>query len=461
MEFEFPPFVKQILHTFERAGFQIYVVGGVVRDLILERETNDWDFTTDATPEEILKLFPEGFYNNQFGTVGVVDESHHHPFEITTFRTEAGYTDKRRPDQVSWGKTLEEDLARRDFTINAMALRLASLPNTLGQQGKPVTDLIDPYGGQKDIERKLVRAVGDPVARFSEDALRMMRAVRIATQLNFTIEENTFEAIKMHSESIEYVSWERIRDELFKILQSDYPDQGIMMLHSCGILDYVLPELVAGIGVEQKSPERHHIYDVYTHCLMALKNCPSSDGLTRLATLIHDIGKVSTRKVDARGVVTFYNHEVVGAKQAKEIADRLKLSKNDKGKLWTLARWHQFSVDDRQTDSAFRRFIRNVGVKNLEDMLALRVGDRLGGGAQETSWRLEKFKERLEEVQKQPFSVKDLKVNGRDVMETLGLPSGPKVGEILNKLFAEVEQDQTKNEREYLLGRIKEIWVSF
>lgn len=457
MKIDFPLFVREILHRFERAGYQIYVVGGVVRDLLLARETNDWDFTTDATPEQILDLFPDGFYNNQFGTVGLAHESSQKPYEITTFRTEHGYTDKRRPDAVSWGKSLEEDLARRDFTINAMALRRASLADTLGQQGKPSAELIDPFGGQEDLKKKIIKTVGNPVDRFREDSLRMMRGVRIATELGFVIEEGTFEAIKMHSQDIKHVSWERIRDELFKILVSRYPDEGIKILYSSGLLTYILPELEAAIGVEQKSPGRHHIYDVYTHSLMALKHCPSPDPLVRLATLLHDIGKVKTRRVTEQGVVTFYNHEVVGAGMSKETADRLKLSKKQKDRLWILVRRHQFTVDERQTDSAIRRFIKNVGVENLDDMLALRTGDRLGGGARETSWRLEKFKKRLEEVQVQPFTVRDLAINGKDVMEVLEIPSGPKVGKILNTLFAEVEEDLSRNTREYLLQRVKEM----
>jgi len=444
MQVDFPQFVSIILHKFERAGYQIYIVGGVVRDLLLKRGTGDWDFTTDATPKQILELFPEGFYNNQFGTVGIAHESSPKPYEITTFRTEHGYADKRRPDLVSWGKSLEEDLARRDFTINAMALSAAKTT-------------IDPFGGQADIKKKLIRTVGNPVDRFSEDSLRMMRAIRIATELGFLIEEETFEAIKMHADEIKHVSWERIRDELFKTLASDYPDEGMKMLNASGLLTYILPELVDAQGVEQKSPGRHHIYDVYNHSLMALKHCPSPDPMIRLATLLHDIGKIKTRKVTDRGIVTFYNHEVVGAAMSKNIADRLKLSKKQKDKLWTLVRYHQFTVDERQTDSAIRRFIKNVGVENIEDMLALRTGDRLGGGARETSWRLEKFKERLEEVQHQPFSVRDLAINGKDVMDTLKIKSGPQVGEILNTLFTEVEEDLSRNTREYLLQRVKEL----
>ncbi|MEK7521821.1 MAG: HD domain-containing protein [Patescibacteria group bacterium] len=444
MKTDFPEFVAEILHKFERAGYQIYIVGGVVRDLMLKRGTGDWDFTTDATPEQILELFPDGFYNNQFGTVGIAHESSEKPYEITTYRTEHGYADKRRPDKVSWGKSLEEDLARRDFTINAMAISASK-------------EIVDPYGGQKDLEKKIIRTVGNPVDRFSEDSLRMMRAVRIAAELGFLIEEKTFDAIKMHAQDLKHVSWERIRDELFKILASGYPDEGTKMLHSSGLLTYILPELEEAIGVEQKSPGRHHIYDVYNHLLMALKYCPSPDPLVRLATLLHDVGKIKTRKVTEKGVVTFYNHEVVGAGQSKDVANRLKLSKKQKDKLWILIRHHQFTVDERQTDSAIRRFIKNVGVENLEDMLALRTGDRLGGGARETSWRLDKFKKRLEEVQIQPFSVKDLAINGKDVMETLGIPSGPQVGEILNTLFAEVEEDLARNTCEYLLERVKEL----
>ena len=440
---KFPPYVTEILKKFEDAGFEIYIVGGVVRDLLTSREGFDWDFTTNATPEEILKLFPNGFYDNKFGTVGIPDESHHHPYEITTFRTEHGYSDKRRPDHVEWGKSLEEDLSRRDFTINALAL------NSKGE-------IIDPFEGKKDLEKKIVRAVRDPMERFDEDALRMMRAIRIAAELGFQIEDKTLEAIKKHAPTISLVAFERIRDEFFKLLKSENADLGILLLKESGILKEILPELDECFGVEQKSPKRHHKYDVGTHSVMALKHTPSKDLVTRFATLLHDIGKAKTQKITEDGVITFYNHEVVGSRLAKDIADRFKLSKKDKEKIWVLVRRHQFTVDERQTDSAIRRFIKNVGKENMQDMLDLRVGDRLGGGATETSWRLEEFKKRLEEVQKQPFSVKDLKINGNDVMKALGIPSGPKIGEVLNKLFAEVEKDQTKNTREDLLKMVNE-----
>ncbi|TSC90089.1 MAG: poly(A) polymerase [Microgenomates group bacterium Gr01-1014_5] len=449
-QIKIPPFVKNILDKFAKAGYEIYIVGGAVRDVLMSKETYDWDFTTNATPDEILQVFPEGFYDNKFGTVGLADESHHNPYEITTFRRETGYSDRRRPDHVEWGKSLKEDLARRDFTINAMALRLVPLA-----QGKHSFEVIDMFGGRQDLKTKLIRAVGNAVERFDEDALRMMRAVRIAAELGFEIEPKTFEAIKIHSASVKHVAWERIKAELFKTLASDNPYEGVMLLYNSGLLEQILPEIIEGFGVEQKSPERHHIYDVGTHCLYALKFCPSRDPLVRFATLIHDIGKPKTQKITAAGVITFYNHEVVGARLAKEIADRLRFSRDERDRLWRLVRWHQFTVSEKQTDTALRRFIRNVGKENVQDMLDLRTGDRLGGGAAETSWRLEEFKERLEEVQLQPFSVRDLKVNGKDIMQTLNIPSGPIIGKILNELFGEVEKDQSRNTREYLLQRIE------
>src|SRR3989344_4225411 len=444
MQIALPKFVQHILNKFVSAGYEIYVVGGAVRDVLTGKEVYDWDFTTNATPEQILKVFPQGFYDNQFGTVGLAHESSPVPYEITTYRTESAYTDRRRPDKVEWGKSLEEDLARRDFTMNAMALRQA--------QGKPSgVEVIDPWGGQEDLKKKLVRAVRDPHERFNEDALRMIRGIRLAAQLGFEIEEETFKAVKKHAQLVRHVAFERVRVELFKLLASKHASAGITQLHETGLLEYILPEFEEGYGSEQKSPGRHHINDVATHQLLSLENCPSEDPLVRFATLIHDIGKPKTRKVTKDGIVTFYNNEVVGARMTKEIAERLRFSKKEARRLWLLVRWHQFSVDERQTDSALRRFIKRVGKENLEDMLDLRTGDRLGGGAAQTSWRLEKFKKRLEEVQKQPFSVADLKVNGKDVMEVLKIKPGPEVGMTLSALFKEIVKDQKKNTREYLL----------
>ena len=446
MQFSIPEEVSEIIQKFEKAGFEIYIVGGAVRDLIMGRIVDDWDFTTNATPEQILKLFPEGFYDNKFGTVGIESKKGYDPHEITTFRTEIGYSDKRHPDKVVWGETLEEDLGRRDFTINALALLLTQ-----------DFELIDLFGGQKDLENKLIRAVGNSVDRFSEDALRMMRAVRIATELGFVIEENTFEGIRQNSTLINQIARERVADELLKILASPYPYEGIVIFRNSGLMEQVLPEMEKTFGVEQKSPGRHHIYDVGTHSLLSLKFCKSTDPIVRLATLIHDIGKPLTFKKLTNGTITFYNHEIVGARIAKVIANRLRFSNKDKDKLWRLVRYHQFTVDERQTDSALRRFLRKVSLENIKDMLDLRVADRLGGGARETSWRLEEFKKRLIEVQKQPFTAKDLRVGGHDVMKILGIPPGPKVGEVLEKLFEEVVEKKIENNKDLLLKRLKEI----
>lgn len=482
MKFELPPFVLEILKKFQEAEHEIYIVGGAVRDLLTKTFVDDWDFTTNATPEEILKIFPEGYYDNVFGTVGVLPPPGRrpsgleaNPYEITTFRREYGYSDKRRPDKVEWGKSLEEDLERRDFTINAMALRLPfdklriaqgkpskkhlrggrRAPRTVDQQVE--AELIDPFDGRRDLDNKMIRAVGDPKERFSEDALRMMRAVRIAAELGFIIEEKTFQAIKKNAALINKIARERVGDELLKILGSPHPYEGIAMFRNSGLMQEILPEMEATFGVEQKSPGRHHIYDVGTHSLFSLKNCKSEDPIVRFATLIHDIGKPPTFKKQKNGVITFYNHEVVGARMAKVIARRLKFSKKQEDKLWRLVRYHQFTVDERQTDSAIRRFIRNVTKENVADMVDLRVADRLGGGALETSWRLEEFKKRLIEVQKQPFTVHDLKISGHDVMKVLRLRSGPKVGEILEQLYEEVVSKKLPNAKKELLNRLKDL----
>lgn len=455
--YKLPEQVENIFKIFQKAKFEIYAVGGCVRDLLMGQPTKDWDFTTNAIPEEILKLFPDGFYGNIFGTVGV-PQKNGEIYEVTTYRTEHGYSDRRHPDVVRWGKTLEEDLARRDFTINAISLRPVYPERSRGTQGKLSLELVDPFSGQKDIKNKLIRAVGEPEKRFAEDALRLLRAVRIATELGFLIEEKTFQAIKESAPLIKKISGERIKTELFKILSTKFPFDGFTLLRNSGLLAEILPEVEKGFGVPQKSPGRHHIYDVGEHSFLSLKTCPSKDPLVRLATLLHDAGKPAVFKKDEKGLITFYNHEIIGASIARNIAQRLAFSKKERERLITLVRWHQFTVDEFQTDSAVRRFIRRVGTENLKDMLDLRIGDRLGGGCfTATSWRLRKFMERVIEVQKHTPSVADLKVNGHDVMKELGIGPGPKVGEILNTLFQEITDDPTKNNREYLLGRIKSL----
>lgn len=437
-----PEYVSEFMSAFTSHGFQIFVVGGAVRNLFLGKENTNWDFTTNARPEQILNLFPHSFYHNQYGTVTVqYGPNKEHLFEITPFRKEGTYSDGRHPDSIVWAKTVEEDLQRRDFTINAMAY-----------DGKTLVDL---FNGKKDLDERRITAVGDPDKRFEEDALRLMRAVRFAAQLGFFIDDATRSSIQRNAEKIKQVSWERIRDEFLKILASDHPSEGVLFLKNLNLLQYLLPEVDICFLIPQKSPKRHHIYDVGTHLVMALKHCPSSDPITRFATLLHDIGKAQTfRRDDETGLITFYNHEVVGAQLTMQIADRFRLSAKDKEKLVTLVAQHQFTVSELQTDKAVKRFIREVGKENIQSMLDLRTGDRIGSGATPTSWRLELFKKRIEEVQHEPFQIKDLKVTGHDVMEQLHLTPGPQIGEILTQLFEKVEDKQLPNERDVLLSEI-------
>ncbi len=447
MEANLPDFIKDIFNLFAKNNYQIFLVGGAVRDLILDRPIINWDFTTDAKPEEVMKLFPDAFYENSFGTVSIpVSEAGTSTIvEITTMRKEGLYEDSRHPIEVSWTNKLEEDLARRDFTINAMALDKDS-------------EMTDPYQGQEDLKRKTIKAVGDPNLRFQEDALRLMRAVRIATELEFEIDPLTFKSIQENASKLNNVAPERIKTELWKLLASVNPYQGLELLKETGLLEIILPEVSKSFGIVQEGPKHDRVYDIGEHSFLTLKNTPSPDPLVRLAALLHDTGKVTTYKIDSSGNVTFFNHELVGGNIVLQIARRFNLSKKETDKLHRLVRWHMFSVDEKQTDSAIRRFIKNVGLENIDDMMALRVGDRLGGGTQKAvSWRLAEYRKRIDQVLEKPFSITDLKVNGQDVMEVLKIKPSRKVGEVLDKLFQEVLEDDSKNNREYLLERIKNL----
>ena len=438
MKFKLPSPVIKVLQTLERDKFEAFVVGGAVRDLLTHVPVTDWDFTTNATPEQIQKLFPDSFYDNRFGTVGVkFDEQ---VLEITTYRSESGYSDRRRPDRVKWGKTIAKDLTRRDFTVNAMALT-------------DKLEIIDPFHGQKDLKQKIIRAVGQADKRFNEDALRMLRAIRIASQLGFLIEPKTLEAIVKNSALIKQISAERVRDELLKIIASPFPKEGLQLMFNAGLLAHILPELIATRGIDQAG---HHTKDVWNHSLDSLAASPSAETIVRLATLLHDIGKPVVKSSREGKKITFYNHEVVGARMAKTIARRLKLSKKQTDLLWLLVRWHMFQYEPKMTDKAIRRFITRVGRENINKMIQLRVGDRVGGGSQASSWRLREFQERIKQVLYKPFDINDLKVDGTDAMNILNIKPGPKVGKILKKIFNEVLADAKKNDREYLLKKIND-----
>ena len=443
-----PKEVQEIIKKLNKAGHEGYAVGGCVRDLLLSRKPEDWDVTTDATPEEIQKIFPENFYENKFGTVtvktGSEDESLKE-IEITPFRIETIYKDKRHPEEVQFVKKLDEDLSRRDFTINAMAMN---------GDGK----IIDLFEGQSDLKKKLIRTVGEPAKRFGEDALRLLRAVRIATTLGFDIEKNTFEAIGKNAEWLRAISKERIRDEFVKIIESDRADEGVLLLEETNLLQYIAPELREGIGVDQNL---HHIYPVWEHSLRALKYATNKKYslAVRLASLFHDIGKPRSKRGETHENSTFYGHEVIGSRMVAGIMEHLRFPKELCEKVIKLVRYHMFFyMPDTVTESSVRRLLANVGKENIEDLLKVREADRIGSGRPKAiPYKLRHLKYIVDKVSHDPISVKMLKVNGEDVMQKLDIKPGPKVGLMLNSLLAEVIDDPIKNEKEYLMKRIHEL----
>jgi poly(A) polymerase/tRNA nucleotidyltransferase (CCA-adding enzyme) len=433
-----PVGVKWTINTLHKAGFEGYGVGGGVRDTLLGREPKDWDVATNATPVQIQKVFPKSVYTNRFGTVGV--KRGPQVYDVTTYRVESAYADARHPDQVEFVKNLDEDLARRDFTINAIA--------TDG------TVLIDPYNGLGDLKKKLIKAVGNPNERFSEDALRMMRAVRLSVELGFKLDPKTEEAVGRNAERLKLVSPERIRDEFMRILASDRPEQGVRLLIRTRLVDVFLPELLEGDHFAQA---KHHTDPVLEHNLLTLKHVPSTDPLVRLAALLHDIGKPrSARGKGARR--TFHGHEVIGARMTKEIMRRLHFSAADIERVTNLVRHHMFMFQFESTDKAVRRIIRRVGNENIDDLVDLRVGDRLGSGCRVGyNKKLKLFKDRVIDVQKDPIDTRMLKIDGNDLMKEFDKPPGPWLGEVMDALLEDVLDDPKRNTKKYLMGRAKEL----
>ncbi|MDE1925304.1 MAG: CCA tRNA nucleotidyltransferase [Patescibacteria group bacterium] len=448
---QIPSEVLHVTKTLEKAGFEAWVVGGCVRDLLLKRKPNDWDVTTNATPQQIQGLFENTFYTNEFGTVGVVqDEARDESLkviEVTPYRLEGKYSDARRPDEVIFSQKIEDDLKRRDFTINALAY-------------KPKTgELLDLYKGIKDMQDGVVRAVGEPQQRFEEDALRILRAVRIAAELNFTIEAGTKEAIAANAAQLGKISKERIRDEFVRIVNSSQPMKAILLARGLGLLQYIVPELEQGIGVEQNQA---HSYDVFEHNLRALqhaadKNWPLD---VRLAALLHDVGKPKARRFsDEKHDWTFHGHEVVGAKMTKKILENLKFSREMIEKVISLVRWHMFFSDpDKVTLSAVRRIVVNVGKDNIWDLINLRICDRIGTGRpKEQPFRLRKYQSMIEQALRDPISVSMLAIDGKKLMGITGEKPGPRIGWILHALLEEVLDDPAKNTSEYLDAKAQEL----
>jgi len=451
LNFNIPKEILQITEVLENAGFEAYIVGGCVRDLLINKTPKDWDITTNAKPEDIKRLFENTFYNNDYGTVGVVNENTKEEslkvVEVTPYRLESEYSDARRPDYVEFSDSIEHDLHRRDFTINAMARSVSK------------RHLIDLYKGQEDLKKGIVRAVGDPDIRFGEDALRILRAIRISAELGFKIEEKTKNSIKKDAKMLEKIAKERIRDEFVRIIMSDRPMEAIELTRELGVLQFIAPELEEGIGIEQN---KAHAFTVWEHSLRAIKY--SADKKypleIRLSALFHDIGKPATRRWSSeKNDWTFHGHDVVGEKMTKKILERLKFSKKQIEKIVKLVRWHLFFSDTEQiTLSAVRRMVRNVGEENIWGLMDVRESDRIGMGRPKANpYRLRKYKSMVEEALRDPISVKMLKIDGDKIMEVIQETPGPKIGYILHAILEEVLENPKLNTIEELENMAKKL----
>lgn len=464
-----PNYVTRVTETLKNAGFEVFLVGGCVRDLIMKREPKDWDITTNAKPDQIIPLFEKTIYENTFGTVGVciskkdVNVTHetspepgsgensvthvteYNIIEVTPYRIEAKYSDFRHPEEVKFSNNIEDDLKRRDFTINALAYS----PDK-GQ-------IIDLYKGQDDIKDKVIRAVGNPNDRFQEDALRMLRAVRFSTQLNFAIEYSTMQAIADNSQLLKNISGERIRDEFTKIIESYNPAQGIAFLKKIALLKYIIPELEEGIGCEQGGA---HKYDVFMHCLEALNHAGNKGWPleVRLAALFHDIGKPRSRRTGVKKAYTFYGHEVIGARMAKQIMEGLKYPNKTTEHVVSLIRNHMFFSDTETiTLSAVRRIVQKVGKEHIWELMDVRECDRAGMKKTEAPYRLRKYHAMIEEVLHDPISVGQLAVNGETLINVLHMKPSRRMGWILSALLEEVLDDPQINKKEHLLELAKSL----
>lgn len=445
-----PDEVKHVAETLENASFEAYLVGGCVRDLLRETSPKDWDLTTNAHPEDIQRLFPDHYANNDFGTIGVKTESEDPTLqiiEVTPYRSESGYSDLRRPDTVTFGVSLEEDLARRDFTVNALAYSLKD------------KNIVDLYGGIDDIKAKRLKTVGNPHERFNEDALRMMRAVRFAAQLGFVIDGATMAAIAEHAPLLKKIAIERIAGEFLRIIDSKEPMQGIIFLEKLGMLELFIPELREGIGCEQGGI---HAFDVFEHNVRTMQAAADKEYSTelRIAGLFHDIAKPATRREGGKNKrYTFFGHEVVGARMTKKILERMKMPREMIEEVVSLVRWHMFFADpDQITLAAVRRTITRIGESHIEDLLNLRVCDRIGTGRpKEQPFRFRKYKAMVDEALRDPISVKMLKINGDRIMEITDMKPGRRLGWVLHALLEEALLNPALNTEKYMEKRALEL----
>lgn len=431
-----PKTVKDFAGLFQKNGFQLYLVGGAVRDCLMGKEVHDYDFATNAKPEDVQRIFkhtiPVGL---DHGTVLVLFQNEE--FEVTTFRT----ADNNFADSIN------EDLRCRDFTINAFAYDI--------YDGK----IIDLFNGKHDLKNKVIRAVENPAARIQEDPLRMMRACRFAAVLEFTIEPQTMAAVTENASLIQNVSPERIRDELCKLMTAARPSYGLELMRTTGLLNIILPELMEGFGFEQN---RFHKYDVYYHNIYSCDNAPAGNLEVRLAALLHDIAKPRTSREKANDDGnSFYNHEIIGSRMAGRILKRLKFSAAQISHIKHLIKHHMFYYTKEWTDGAVRRFIRNVGAENLEDLFLLRDADRNGNGSKTGIPKaFIDFQEKIREIMEidSALKVTDLEINGRDLIENLQMKQGPMIGEVLNYLLELVLDEPELNKHELLMEKAKEYY---
>lgn len=439
--------LKDFTETFRRGGFDCYLVGGSVRDILLGHDTYDYDFATNALPEQVMKLFrrvvPTGI---KHGTVTVLHGDME--FEVTTYRSDGKYSDGRRPDSVSFSASLEEDVLRRDFTINGLAYDMKN------------DRIIDLVGGIDDLGRGIIRTIGNPIDRFSEDGLRTYRACRFSAKLGFEIETATFNSISDTLDIASKVSAERIREEIMKLLTADTPSKGFEYMRRSGLLNLALPELDACYGIDQN---RFHAYDIYYHSLYSCDAAPKDKPLVRLSALLHDIGKVSTRKQAEDGEYTFYNHEVIGARLVRKLMKRLKFSNTEMEIVNNLVINHMFHYTDDWSDGAVRRFMRKVGVENIPDLFELREADRIGNGTRTgLPEPIKKLQERIDAVieAENAITVRDLHINGNIIMEKFDLKPGPVIGRILHDLLEIVLDEPEMNRGDILLEKAEEIYTA-
>lgn len=464
-----PNYVQKVGRILLKEGYECYLVGGAVRDIVLDKKPHDYDLATDALPDEMLNMFPKSVSTGaKFGTIIVLVQDEHgetYEVEVTTFRSEAEYIDGRWPSSVKFVDDIDKDLGRRDFTFNAMAIDLSQVDLDDGKEEKEV-EIYDPFDGIGDIKKKTVRAVGTAIERFKEDGLRSFKACRMASQLGFTIESETFEAISKSLSVAASVSMERIRDEFMKmLLNSPKPSIGINLMRESGLLSIFMPELSEGYGVEQKL---YHAHDVYTH---SLKTCDVAEDSVKLAALLHDIAKPRTDMGNGH----FYGHDRMGADMAGEIMKRMKFPNSEIERVKKLIVNHMFyyphieeGMSDEQkenielhewSDSAVRRFIQRVGEENIDDLFKLRMADAQSNPS--TSFKPDEvtiLQKRISQVRQEDMALKvtDLRITGED-LEALGIEKGPGMGIILKELLERVLDDPMLNTKEKLSEIAKQL----